>query len=234
MQPVSPILLSLTVGLAATAISLPPGILVAWILERTRWPGRGLLHAAVLLPLVLPPVVTGYLLLKLFSPRTGIGAILSDWGVPGGEFLRTGIAFHWLGAVVAAAVVGFPLLVLTISLAMKAIDPRMEIVSRSLGRSRWATFWRVTLPLAWPGVLAGSVLAFARWLGEFGATIILAGRIEGETETIPLAIYAAMETPGGEERIQVLVFASLLLCLAAVFAARALDTWHRRRLELSR
>jgi molybdate transport system permease protein len=223
---VSPILLSLTVGLAATAISLPPGILVAWILERTRWPGRGLIHAAVLLPLVLPPVVTGYLLLKLFSPKGGLGGSLEGLGLP--------VAFHWLGAVVAAAVVGFPLLVLSITLAMKAIDPRMEVVSRSLGRSRWATFWRVTLPLSWPGVLAGSVLAFARGLGEFGATIILAGRIEGQTETIPLAIYAAMEAPGGEERIQVLVVASLILCLVAVFAARALDTWHRRRLELSR
>lgn len=222
----SPILLSLTVGLTATAISLPPGILISWVLERTRWPGRGLLHAFVLLPLVLPPVVTGYLLLKLFSPMGGVGRALEGWGIP--------VAFHWLGAVVAAAVVGFPLLVLSVTLAMKAIDPRMEIVSRSLGRSRWTTFWRVTLPLSWPGILAGSVLSFARGLGEFGATIILAGRIEGETETIPLAVYAAMEAPGGEERIQALVAASFVICVAAVVAARALDAWHRRRLELSR
>jgi molybdate transport system permease protein len=200
--------------------------LVAWILERTRWPGRGALHVLVMLPLVLPPVVTGYVLLKVFSPKGGLGAALDGWGLP--------VAFHWLGAVVAAAVVGFPLLVLSVTLAMKAVDPRMEVVSRSLGRSSWSTFWRVTMPLAWPGVLAGSVLTFARGLGEFGATIILAGRIEGETETIPLAIYSAMEAPGGEDRIKILVVASLILCVAAVFGARALDAWHRRRLELSR
>jgi molybdate transport system permease protein len=222
----SPIFLSLTVGLAATAISLPPGILVAWILERTRIPGRSLLHVFVMLPLVLPPVVTGYLLLTAFSPKGDLGRALADVGAP--------VAFHWLGAVVAAAVVGFPLMVLSVTLAMKGIDPRMEIVSRSLGRSHLSTFLRVTLPLSWPGILAGSVLSFARGLGEFGATIILAGRIEGETETIPLAIYAAMEAPGGEERIQALVAASFVICIAAVFAARGLDTWHRRRLELSR
>jgi molybdate transport system permease protein len=222
----SPILLSLSVGLTATAISLPPGILIAWILERTRWPGRGLLHVAVLLPLVLPPVVTGYFLLKFFSPLGPLGRALADLGMP--------VAFHWLGAVVAAAVVGFPLMVLSMTLAMKAIDPRMEIVSRSLGRTSWSTFWRVTLPLAWPGVLAGAVLSFARGLGEFGATIIVAGRIEGSTETIPLAIYSALEAPGGEGRIHALVLAALGICVAAVFAARALDDWHRRRLELNR
>jgi len=222
----TPVLLSLSVGLTATLISLPPGIAVAWIIERTRIPGRGLLHAAVLLPLVLPPVVTGYLLLRLFSPRGALGGMLASAGMP--------VAFSWLGAVVAAAVVGFPLVVLSITLAMKGIDPRFETVSRSLGRSGWSTFWRVTLPLTWPGILAGSVLAFARGLGEFGATIILAGRIEGQTETIPLAVYAALEAPGGEERIGTLIGASVAICLACVFAARALDTWHRRRLELAR
>jgi molybdate transport system permease protein len=224
---VSPILLSLTVGLTATAISLPPGVFIAWILERTRFPGKGILHAFVLLPLVLPPVVTGYLLLTLFSPRNSeLGRLLASWGMP--------VAFQWLGAVVAAAVVGFPLLVLSVTLAMKAIDPRMETVSRSLGRSRWSTFWRVTIPLAWPGILAGSVLSFARGLGEFGATIILAGRRPDVTETIPLAIYSALETPGEEERVRFLILASLVICLAAVIATRALDSWHRRRLELNR
>lgn len=222
----TPILLSLSVGLTATLISLPPGIAVAWIIERTRLPGRGVLHAAVLLPLVLPPVVTGYLLLRLFSPRGALGGWLASAGMP--------VAFSWLGAVVAAAVVGFPLLVLSVTLAMKGIDPRFETVSRSLGRSGWSTFWRVTLPLTWPGILAGSVLAFARGLGEFGATIILAGRIEGETETIPLAVYAALEAPGGEGRIGGLIGASIVICLACVFTARALDNWHRRRLELAR
>ena len=223
----SPFLLSITVGLTATAISLPPGILVAWVLERTRWPGKWLLHGIVLLPLVLPPVVTGYLLLGFFSPKNSpVGRLLGDLGIP--------VAFEWLGAVVAAAVVGFPLLVLSISLAMKAIDPRMEVVSRSLGRSPGATFWRVTLPLAWPGVLAGCVLSFARGLGEFGATIVLAGRTPEVTETIPLAIYAAINAPGQEGRVRALILASLAICLAAVVATRALDGWHRRRLELSR
>ena len=136
--------LSLVVGLAATLISLPPAVLVAWFLERTHAPGRGFVQTLVMLPLVLPPVVLGYLLLKFFSPRGVIGAALSGLGMP--------VAFHWLGAVVAAAVVGFPLFVLSISLAMKAVDPRLERMSRSLGRSRWDTFWRVTLPLSWPGL----------------------------------------------------------------------------------
>jgi len=220
------ILLSLSVGSAATLLSLPPGIAVAWILERTRLPGRSLLHTLVLLPLVLPPVVTGYLLLKFFSPKGAVGQQLASLGMP--------VAFHWLGAVVAAAVVGFPLLVMSVTLAMKGVDPRLETVSKSLGRSGWSTFWCVTLPLCWPGVLAGAVLSFARGLGEFGATIILAHRIPGETETIPLAIYAALDAPGGEEQIGGLVGASIAICIACVFAARALDSWHRRRLELTR
>ena len=179
-----------------------------------------------MLPLVLPPVVLGYLLLKVFSPRGVVGQGLADLGMP--------VAFHWLGAVVAAAVVGFPLFVLMISLAMKSVDPRLERMSRSLGRSRWSTFRRVTLPLSWPGILSGAAISFARGLGEFGATIVLAGRIPGETETIPLAIYAELDSPGGESRIVGLVIASIVLCLAGVLVARLLDRWHRRRLELDR
>jgi molybdate transport system permease protein len=222
---VSPVFLSLTVGLAATALSLPFGILVAWILERTRWPGRAVLHAVVLLPLVLPPVVVGYLLLWFFSPNGGIGKALAAVGLP--------VAFSLAGAVIAAAVVGFPLLVLSITLAMKSVDPRLETISRSLGQSAWATFWRVTLPLAWPGILAGCVLSFARGLGEFGATIILAGRFEGKA-TIPLAIYSLYEAPGGEAQVWGLIFASIALGAAAVVGARMLDAWHRGRLELNR
>jgi molybdate transport system permease protein len=220
------ILLSLSVGITATLVSLPPGIVAAWYLERTRSPLRGVVQVLVLLPLVLPPVVVGYLLLRVFSPRGLVGQALAGIGLP--------VAFHWLGAVVAAAVVGFPLLVMMIGLAMKAVDPRLETVSRSLGRSRLETFFRVTLPLSWPGILAGAALAFARGLGEFGATIVLAGRIPGETETIPLAIYAELDRPGGESRITGLIAASILLCLALIVAARVLDRWHRRRLELDR
>ena len=218
--------LSLTVGLTATVLSLPPAVAIAWILERTRWPGRGLLQTLVMMPLVLPPVVIGYLLLKVFSPRGFIGHALEAIGMP--------VAFQWLGAVVAAAVVGFPLFVMMIGLAMKNVDPRLETVSRSLGRSRGETFWRITIPLSWPGILAGAAISFARGLGEFGATVILAGRIPGETETIPLAIYAELDSPGGEARIGGMILASIVICLACVVIARALDRWHRRRLELER
>lgn len=218
--------LSLTVGLSATLLSLPLAVVIAWYLERTRGPGRGLIHTLVLMPLVLPPVVIGYLLLKFFSPRGTLGQALEWLGAP--------VAFHWLGGVVAAAVVGFPLFVMTIGLAMKGVEPRLEIASRSLGYTRWETFWRVTLPLSWPGILSGAAISFARGLGEFGATVILAGRIPKETETIPLAIYAELESPGGESRIGVLVLASVVICLACVLLARQLDRWYRRRLELDR
>jgi molybdate transport system permease protein len=218
--------LSLLVGFAATLLSLPFALAVAWYLERTRWPGRGLVQTTVMMPLVLPPVVVGYLLLRTFSPRGVIGRSLEAIGMP--------VAFHAAGGVVAAAVVGFPLFVMLIGLAMKGVDPRLETVSRSLGASRWATFWRVTLPLTWPGILAGAAISFARGLGEFGATIVLAGRIPGQTETIPLAIYAELDSPGGEARVVSLLMASILLCLGCVIAARWLDHAHRRRLELER
>jgi molybdate transport system permease protein len=218
--------LSLLVGFSATLLSLPAALFVAWVLERSRAPGRGLLQTLVMLPLVLPPVVLGYLLLKVFSPRGVLGQGLAGLGLP--------VAFHWLGAVVAAAVVGFPLFVLMISLAMKSVDPRLERMSQSLGRTRWSTFWRITLPLSWPGILSGAAISFARGLGEFGATIVLAGRIPGETETIPLAIYAELDSPGGESRIVGLVIASIVLCLVGVLVARLLDRWHQRRLELDR
>ncbi len=221
-----PVLLSVGVGLAATLLSLPFAVATAWLLERSRVRGRGLLQVLVMLPLVLPPVVVGFLLLKLFSPRGVLGHLLASLGAP--------VAFHWLGAVVAAAVVGFPLFVMMVGLAMRAVEPRLEIVSRSLGRTPWETFWRVTLPLSWPGIVAGAVIAFARGLGEFGATIVLAGRIPGETETIPLRIYAELDAPGGEGRIAGLLCWSLALCLAAVVAWRWLVAWQRRRLELER
>jgi molybdate transport system permease protein len=218
--------LSLRVGLVATALSVPPAVAVAWVLERTRWRWRGVLHTVVLLPLVLPPVVTGYLLLRAFGPRRWLGAKLVELGIP--------VAFHWTGAVVAAAGVGFPLLVLSITLALQSVDRRLEVVSRSLGRGSFDTFFRITLPLAAPGILAGAVLSFARGLGEFGAKIVLAGRIPGETETIPLAIYAALDAPGGEARVARLVLLSVVLGFGAVLVARALDARYRRRLELDR
>jgi molybdate transport system permease protein len=219
----SPVVISLSVGLAATVLSLPLAVATAFYLARSsRGIGRSVVQTAVMLPLVLPPVVVGFLLLRLFSPRGGLGRVLETVGAP--------VAFHWLGAVVAAAVVGFPLFVISIIIALHAVDPRLETVSRTLGRSPLATFFRVTLPLAWPGILAGATISFARGLGEFGATIVLAGRIPGETETIPLAIYAELDAPGGEARVLSLVVASIAIGVAAVVASRALDGWHRRRL----
>lgn len=218
--------ISLSVGVASTALSLPPAVAMACYLERSRSRARHAVQTLVMLPLVLPPVVTGYLLLRLFSPIGPLGRALAALALP--------VAFHWLGAVVAAAVVGFPLFVLMIALALKAVDPRFERVSRSLGVSPWMTFWRVTLPLTWPGILAGAAVAFARGLGEFGATIILAGRIPGETQTIPLEIYAELDAPGGERRIVGLVLVACAACLVCVALSRMLDTWYRRRLELDR
>ena len=218
--------ISLTVGFGATVLSLPAAVATAFYLERSRSRARHAVQTLIMLPLVLPPVVTGYLLLKLFSPVGPLGAALAGLGAP--------VAFHWLGAVTAAAVVGFPLFVLMIGLAFKAVDPRFERVSRSLGVSPWRTFWRVTLPLSWPGILAGAAVAFARGLGEFGATIILAGRIPGETQTIPLQIYAELDAPGGERRVIGLVLTACAICLVCVALWRVLDSWYRRRLELDR
>lgn len=222
----SSIWLSVTVGLTATLASLPLAVGLAWFLERTRSRLRHPVQALIMMPLVLPPVVTGYLLLRLFSPLGALGRALAAIGAP--------VAFHWLGAVVAAAVVGLPLFVMMSAQSMKAVDPRFEAASASLGASRWRTFWRVTLPLTWPGILVGAVMAFARGLGEFGATIILAGRIPGETETIPLAIYAELDAPGGEGRVVGLVAVSVAMCVVCVVGARVLDAWYRRRLELDR
>lgn len=218
--------ISLTVGVASTVLSLAPAVAMACYLERTRSRIRHAVQTVIMLPLVLPPVVVGYLLLKVFSPIGPLGVALAAIGAP--------VAFHWLGAVTASAVVGFPLFVLMIALALKAVDPRFERVSCSLGVSPWMTFWRVTLPLTWPGILAGAAVAFARGLGEFGATIILAGRIPGETQTIPLHIYAELDAPGGERRIVGLVLISCAICLVCVALSRMLDTWYRRRLELDR
>jgi molybdate transport system permease protein len=178
------------------------------------------------LPLVLPPVVTGYLLLEVFSPRRALGRALADLGLP--------VAFHLAGAVVAASVVGFPLLVMLVSRAYRSVDPGLETASRSLGRGPWQTWWRVTLPLAWPGVAAGALLAFARALGEFGATIVLAGHVPGETGTIPLAVMSLLDVPGAEGQVLALCGVSVGLGVAAVAGYRVLDRAHRRRLELDR
>lgn len=184
------ILLSVQVAAASVAASLPVAIAVAWLLARRDFPGKPALDALVHLPLVLPPVVVGYGLLVLFGTQGPMGKLLEPLGLT--------FAFRWTGAALAAAVMGFPLMVRAIRLAFEAGDPRLESAARSLGAGPWRTFFSITLPLAWPGVLAGAVLGFARSLGEFGATIAFVAAIPGETLTLPLAIYGAMQVPGGE------------------------------------
>jgi molybdate transport system permease protein len=216
------VLLSLQVAALAVVVSVVPGILIAWLLARWEHPVRALLQGAVMLPLVLPPVVTGYLLLWLLGRSRPLG---HAWhALTGGH-----VAYTTAACVIAAAVVGFPLLVEAIRLAILGVDPRLERVSRSLGRGRWATFARVTLPLALPGLAAGAVLAFARALGEFGATIVLAGNVEGETRTIPVAVYTLLNVRGGEADVARLVAVSLTLAFGALLASFWLSARLRRR-----
>jgi molybdate transport system permease protein len=222
VDPISALALSVEVALASTLLALVPAALLGRLLARG-FPGRSLVTALVLVPLVLPPVVTGLLLLDVFGRQGPIGGALDALGVR--------IAFTWLGAVVAATVVGFPLYVIAVRQAFEAIDPRYEEVAATLGDPPWRAFARVALPLALPGIAAGAVLAFARALGEFGATVVVAGNVEGRTRTLALAVYALLDAPGRDPRLPWLVGASLGLALAALAAYEALLRWQRRRLE---
>lgn len=210
--------LSLLVGVVATLLALPLATWIAWLLARRRFWGKSLLNAAVHLPLVLPPVVTGYLLLIAFG-RTG----------PLGRFLEQTfglvLAFRWTGAVVAAMVMGFPLMVRAIRLAIEAVDPRIEDAARTLGAPGHAVFLTVTLPLILPGILAGGVMGFAKAIGEFGATITFVANIPGQTQTLPSAIYARLQIPGGEDAAIALVLWACLLALGAVVVSE----WLARR-----
>ena len=210
--------LSLLVGVVATLLALPLATWVAWLLARRTFWGKGALHALVHLPLVLPPVVTGYLLLIAFG-RTG----------PAGRFLEETfglvLAFRWTGAVLAAIVMGFPLMVRAIRLAIEAVDPRIEEAARTLGAPGHAVFRTVTLPLSLPGVLAGGVMGFAKAIGEFGATITFVANIPGETQTLPSAIYALLQVPGGEDSAITLVLWACVLALGAV----VISEWLARR-----
>jgi molybdate transport system permease protein len=221
-----PLRLSLGVALWATLLAAPFAIGFGWWLARRSFPGKAIVSTLVYAPLVLPPVVTGFLLLRLFGRRGVVGSWLSEHGVS--------IPFTFAGAVVASVVVGFPLFVAVARSAFEAVDRRHDEVASTLGLSPWAAFRRVTLPLALPGILAGAVLSFARGLGEFGATIVLAGNIEGETRTIPMAVYSHLESPTGEDAAWSLVLVSLALCLAAMLGYELLVRRHRRLLELDR
>jgi molybdate transport system permease protein len=218
--------LSLQVAALAVVLSLPFAIAVAWLLARFDFPGKTLLDAAVFLPLVLPPVVVGYFLLLLLGTKGPIGAWLYDtFG------LR--LVFSRYGAAVAAAVMSFPLMVRAIRLALEAVDERLEFAARTLGATRLDTFFTVTLPLTLPGIVAGCIVAFAAALGDFGATITFAGNVQGETQTLSLAIYSIMQTPEGDAAALRLVVIALLLALAALFASellsRRIAVWLGRR-----
>ncbi len=219
------ITLSLKVACVAALASLPPGIAVAWLLARRRFPGQALLDALVHLPLVLPPVVVGYALLVSFGSQGAIGAFLA-------EHVGLTFAFRWTGAALASAIMGFPLMVRAIRLSIEAVDHRLEQAAATLGASPWRVFATVTLPLAWPGIVAGGVLAFAKALGEFGATITFVSNIPGETQTLSSAIYELMQVPGGETGIWRLALVAVLISLLALLASEWLvRRQHGRRDE---
>jgi molybdate transport system permease protein len=211
------VLLSLRVAVVATLAALPFGIAIAWVLARKDFWGKTLLDALVHLPLVLPPVVTGYLLLIAFGKRGVVGAFLADLGIV--------FAFRWTGAALACGVMGFPLLVRAIRLSIEAVDTRLEAASRTLGADPLRVFFTVTLPLALPGIIAGMVLCFAKALGEFGATITFVSNIPGETRTLSSAIYTYLQVPGGDAAAARLALVSIAISLIALVASE----WFARR-----
>ena len=210
--------LSLRIAAVATVAALPFGIAIAWVLARKHFWGKALLDGLVHLPLVLPPVVTGYLLLIWFGRRGLIGSFLADtFGIV--------FSFRWTGAALACGVMGFPLLVRAIRLSIEAVDVRLEEASRTLGASPIRVFLTVTLPLALPGIIAGMVLCFAKALGEFGATITFVSNIPGETQTISAAIYSYLQIPGGDASAARLVVVAIVISLIAL----VLSEWLARR-----
>lgn len=204
--------LSLKIGLWCTALIAVPGIVTGWLLARVRFPGKAIVDGLVHLPLVLPPVVPGYLLLLLLGRQGPVGRWLYEtWGIA--------LAFTWQGAVVASALMAFPLMVRAVRLAVTLVEPRLEEAARTLGAGPLRVWLTVTVPLSLPGILTGLVLAFARSLGEFGATVTFVGNVAGETRTLPLAIYTYTQIPGGDAPALRLVVISILLALAALWVS---------------
>ena len=208
--------LSLRVAFWATALSLPLGIFTAYALARWSFVGKQVLNGIVHLPLVLPPVVTGYLLLLTFGRRGPVGEFLEQtFGII--------VAFRWTGAVLAAAIMAFPLMVRAIRLSIEAVDPKLEEAASTLGASRAWVFATVTLPLILPGILAGSILAFAKAMGEFGATITFVSNIPGQTQTLPSAIYAFLQVPGGETSALRLVIIAVVIAMGALLLSEVVS-----------
>lgn len=213
--------LSLRVAVAAVVVGVVPALALAWVLARREFVGKGVVEMLVMLPLVLPPVVTGYLLLVLLGRNGWLGRVLEGW-------LGIQIVFTWKAAAIASGVMGFPLMVGAMRVAIAGVDRRLEDAARTLGAGRLRAFESVTLPLAWHGVVAGAVLGFARSIGEFGATIMVAGSIPGQTRTIPLEIFNAIQSPGGIERARAMVVVSVLIAAAALVVGGWLERRGRR------
>jgi molybdate transport system permease protein len=207
--------LSLRVSGWAVIVSLPVGILVAWVLARLHFPGKSLVDGFIHLPLVLPPVVTGYLLLVLLGKNGLIGSVLY-------KYLGIVLAFNWKGAVLAAAVMSFPLLVRAVRLSLESVDQGLEAAARTLGAGPVRVFFTVTLPLMVPGIITGLILAFARSLGEFGATITFVSNIRGQTQTLPLALYTLTQVPDGEAGAMRLCILSVVIAMAALICSEML------------
>lgn len=218
------IALSLKVALVAVLASLPLGIATGWLLARRTFPGKLVLDTLLHLPLVLPPVVTGYALLVTFGNQGAVGRWLAEW-------LGIGFAFRWTGAALASAIMGFPLMVRAIRLSIEAVDRRLEQAASTLGANPWRVFFGITVPLAWPGIVAGAVLAFAKALGEFGATITFVSNIPGQTQTLSSAIYGLMQVPGGEAGIWRLTAVAVTISFAAVLVSEWLVQRQRRGLQ---
>ncbi len=221
---VEAIALSLRVSAFAVLISLPPGILTAWVLTRCNFFGKSLLNGIVHLPLILPPVVIGYLLLVLLGRRGPVGGWLFDtFGIT--------IAFTWKGAAIASAVMAFPLMVRAIALSLAAVDRKLEQAARTLGAGPLKVFFTITLPLTVPGIIGGVILAFARSLGEFGATITFVSNIPGETNTLPLALFSQIQSPGGDAGALRLVIISVVLAMVALVSSEMLARRVSRRIR---
>ncbi|TMV03260.1 molybdate ABC transporter permease subunit [Ruegeria sediminis] len=204
----SALMLSLRVSFWATVVSLPFGVFVAYALARWRFPGRPILNGLVHLPLILPPVVTGYLLLMTFGTQGPVGSLLAQVGIV--------FAFRWTGAALAAGIMAFPLMVRAIRLSIEAVDPKLEQAGATLGAPRPLVFLTVTLPMILPGIIAGGILGFAKAMGEFGATITFVSNIPGQTQTLPSAVYAFLQVPGGEPAALRLVIVSIVVAMGAL------------------
>ena len=216
--------LSLQVSTVATLVSLPFGIAVAYALARGQFWGKQLLNGLVHLPLILPPVVTGYVLLLTFGRKGAVGQVLDQWfGIV--------LAFRWTGAALAAAIMAFPLMVRAIRLAIEAVDPKLEQAAGTLGASRLWVFATITLPLILPGIIAGAILGFAKAMGEFGATITFVANIPGQTQTLPSAIYAFLQVPGGEAQAARLVWVAIAIAMAALLLSEWVSRAVARRIS---